>query len=520
MALAPLLLQQTNNKLINSRFRIVYRLPFGFLVKIISPYPKFELNYSVANASLYVRCDQEIISYIDGSIVKGAAMHFTCTVSRHLTNDLTKFKWRDNATIQHRREVALRNTNTDSWTVTYEPDKYPAGVYSMTVDVQSCMVMKLPKISTYFIEYQDLTNWYNRPLCLSNSHANALFNITDTLNGKIVLSQRNRTRDSAFVSSSNAVNHEIQLTQTDGNYISKASKLTTHWFVDCAHYSTTNDLRFLFHHQQLGEHIVEALVIADFTSSTKLIELPPHPLDNTFPYVCSGPAKSSDTEQAYGYFLKKIHVKAPISNIRVIGDTSIPRGEQLSLQVKCETSKNLEYCVRYMMDKYYVTGNESCEAYTRLYACDFIINENLAETKYTVVIIIKNEVSKAVYPVPIAFHEVTKAGTSPIVFPVIATFVSVGLLLLGQGNVCNKECDELIVSMSECQSKSNQVNLEELSLNGTGAEKSEPKCQANERHFVGGIKMLFMVYMAVVGGMLLMSVLFWVLPLLGQDILP
>lgn len=130
------------------------------------------------------------------------------------------------------------------------------------------------------------------------------------------------------------------------------------------------------------------------------------------------------------------------------GNNWLQPGELLSLKVSCTGSKDIGYCVQYKKGEYNITGNETCFFYIPLDACDFSITRYFSYSKNTIVIIIKNDVSKYVTPVTVniykgkfisklmnilvIFFVVNKqAQLSVIVVPVAFSLVAVVLIVFG-----------------------------------------------------------------------------------------
>lgn len=65
----------------------------------------------------------------------------------------------------------------------------------------------------------------------------------------------------------------------------------------------------------------------------------------------------------------------------------------------------MEYCVQYKRGEYNITGNETCFVYTPLDSCDFSITRYFSYPKNTILIIIKNDVSKVVTPVAVNIYK-------------------------------------------------------------------------------------------------------------------
>lgn len=90
------------------------------------------------------------------------------------------------------------------------------------------------------------------------------------------LKQNNITRSEQYVSSKGTVRHLIDLKQTDANYIKSAPTVLSYWFVDCVYYGFNNYLQFDFNYTDPDKtHVVEALVVADFTPLPPTTTVPP-----------------------------------------------------------------------------------------------------------------------------------------------------------------------------------------------------------------------------------------------------
>lgn len=107
-------------------------------------------------------------------------------------------------------------------------------------------------------------------------HFFSLLSFSETLNGGIQLVQNNVTRKEEFVSSTEPVKQIIDLKKTDADYIKSAPTVITYWFVDCVYYGLTNDMIFNFNYTDPDHtHMVEALVVADFTPLPPTTTIPP-----------------------------------------------------------------------------------------------------------------------------------------------------------------------------------------------------------------------------------------------------
>ncbi|XP_063920014.1 uncharacterized protein LOC135135010 isoform X2 [Zophobas morio] len=404
----------------------------------------------------------------NGPIVKGANITFKATLyddDNNLASGSFKYGWVDTAVPVHSREYETKNPE-DTWTILYNDTVYPAGRYVVQVQVYKYYILFWTEVASSRVD----------------------FHINETLNGEILLIQKNQTRNSVYVSNADTVIHNVSLKPTDADFIKRAPTVLTYWFVDCTYYGFRRDFIFPFNYTQAEqEHFVEALVVADFTplpppttttpstttstttttkptttskttttsttttpkpTTTKSSTVAPTttpPVNKTvgkrdvkqqtgiFPFVCNSTQVVTDPRKTYGYFAKKIKVKAPVSKVNVTGNNWLQHGDLLSLNVKCRGSKNLQYCVRYEKGVYNVTGKENCSYSRELEKCEFPIQRYFTESmEYTIIIIIENEVSKVVTPVAVTVYKVKKQPQlSVIVVPVAFSLVAVVLIVFG-----------------------------------------------------------------------------------------
>lgn len=237
------------------------------------------------------------------------------------------------------------------WNVTYEPDaeKYPVGVYEVQVVVQNYLVF-----------------WYR-----TITSVRLYFQITDTVNGEFNLIQQNKTRENEFVASLEPLTFNVSVKETDWNFIKTAPTIATFWFIDCVYYGFSNNFSYVTNYTTAEEvHLVEALIVADFTplpppttlppsttttikptaaptttspvTTTKPIKKPVNdtislkhvrrsipennhnatsnikvykngtlvPYEGYFPYVCNSTKIATDPQKSYGYFRKTFTVKS------------------------------------------------------------------------------------------------------------------------------------------------------------------------------------------------------------------
>ncbi|KAJ4446185.1 hypothetical protein ANN_12878, partial [Periplaneta americana] len=124
------------------------------------------------------------------------------------------------------------------------------------------------------------------------------------------------------------------------------------------------------------------------------------------PYICLNSSTiPADPNKTYGYFHRKLVVKAPISNVTITGTNWLKHGDMLDLKVSCNGSADIGYCIRFFTGSYNVTGNETCPTLIST-DCQFSVIHYFREpSMYTLLIIIRNDVSKVVNKVGINVYE-------------------------------------------------------------------------------------------------------------------
>lgn len=148
---------------------------------------------------------------------------------------------------------------------------------------------------------------------------------------------------------------------------------------------------------------------------------------------CSNTSFVPDSNKTYGYFYRKIYVRAPITNISIEGTNWIQPWDMLSLNVTCKASGPIIKCLQFHRGKYNITGNETCDNKEHLRTCNFsIVHYFLEPSVYTILIILNNEVSQQIYPLTVNIYKViTKPQLSVIVVPVSCSLVAVVLIVFG-----------------------------------------------------------------------------------------
>ncbi|XP_029170282.1 uncharacterized protein LOC114939972 isoform X2 [Nylanderia fulva] len=386
-----------------------------------------------------------------------------------------KYKWTDNSMDRHEYEIVGTSNTTTFWNVTYSRENNTPGTYMVDIEVS---------YHTWGI------------IWTFDTSARIEFEITEYLNGNITAKQTNKTIVGDYISSVNETNLTIDIRKGDYDFImQKATAISTYWFIDCKYYGHTDNFAFTYNFTSPGmTHEIGALVIASYDPPTTTTILPSTtttaPINVTtvspnattanpngtritdvttimlsttvasvdpsikpvttaspittistidaanmsLPYICSNTSLiPPDPNKTYGYFYRKIHVRAPVSNISVEGTNWIQPWDMLSLNVTCKGSGPFCKCLQFHHGKYNITGNETCDDVEQLHSCNFsILHYFLEPSVYTILIILNNEVSKQVYPLTINIYKVTtKPQLSVIVVPVSCSLVAVVLIVFG-----------------------------------------------------------------------------------------
>jgi len=403
-------------------------------------------------------------------VVSGATVTFKATITEDnwaAPYGAYQFKWKDNAIPQH-HYITEGAATTSYWNVTYPKDKYPPGQYEVQVEV-----------SKWTFIYWNIGS------------KRLDFDITNLLNGGMNMTQNNvQVKDEDgkdYVSSAAEVSHLVYFSGPDQAFVKNATSVITYWFVDCIYYGATPDQTFKFNYTNFNykQVEVEALVVVSFdepvppnttvappTTTSVTPTVLPIPASNTtakpmlhtnittterptnatalvdpnlklgtnatmipiLPYVCVNTSIiPPDPKKTYGYFSRTVDVKAPVSNVVVTGNNWLQHGDILNLSVSCNGSAPFLYCLLVTEGEYNVTGNETCNRETLIPECQITLPRYLHNAgTYTVLIIIKNQVSRNITRVGVNIYEVKKhPQLSVIVVPVACSAIAVTLIIFG-----------------------------------------------------------------------------------------
>ncbi|KYQ56453.1 hypothetical protein ALC60_04530 [Trachymyrmex zeteki] len=407
----------------------------------------------------------------DGPVVLGGTITFRADVYRDGKRPKETFRyiWKDNSLMKHNYESKKTSNTTTFWSISYPRESNIPGNY--TVELQ----VKCLSYSFFWV---------------TDTSARIEFEISEGLNGNIAIKQANKTIAGEYISSTNETKLTIDLRKGDYDFITqKATAILTYWFIDCKYYGQTNDFTFIYNFTSPGiTYEVGALVIASYdppttttmaptttvapvnvttvasntttanTNGTLVTVVVPitvtsvkppmksttialpintstvEPANISLPYICSNTSLIlPDPKKTYGYFYKKMHVRAPVSNISVEGTNWIQPWDMLSLNITCKGSGPFSKCLQFYHGKYNTTGNETCDNVDHLYSCNFSISHYFLQPGvYTILIILNNEVSTQIYPLTINIYKVTtKPQLSVIVVPVSCSVIAVVLIVFG-----------------------------------------------------------------------------------------
>ncbi|XP_067007546.2 uncharacterized protein [Anabrus simplex] len=411
----------------------------------------------------------------NGPVVSGANITLKAelfNIYDQSPNGTFSYSWKDNAIAQHFGETPDTNATVAYWNVSYPADIYPPGPY-------------LAQVTVYEREFI-------RVACASQRVS---YDITDMLNGQMELKQNGTRNTDGFVSNAAEVSHKISLSPPDFTFLAKnATSIFTYWFVDCVYYGYSTDFRFLFNYTEMRSYNVEALVVASFdeipdttvpplTTTLEPISSTPVSPDHSnvtslaaspnstsvdflssvtevnyiltkntsvpytskygtifnnetvkLPFVClNSSIIPRDITKVYGYFRRELFVKAPITNVILKGKQWLPAGEVFHLDIFCNGSGTFFHCMKIKPGVYNITGDETCASELSSEKCFMKLVHYFREpSTYTIVAIIRNDVSQIVMPFAIRMYEVTKQPQlSVIIVPVTFSVVAVILIVFG-----------------------------------------------------------------------------------------
>ncbi|XP_023012413.2 uncharacterized protein [Leptinotarsa decemlineata] len=427
----------------------------------------------------------------DGPIVAGATINFTVSVFDEdalATGINLKYAWEDES-IHHHTRLAENQNATDSWVITYNASVYPFGHYVVQVVIEKCVMwdafcFEIGSARTEF----EITETLNGALKLNQNNktrSNDFVSNAETVIHEVDLKKSDLdyvktaptvltywfvdctyygiTTDFKFAYNYTVADeiHFVEaLVMADFTPIPPTTTVAPSTTTVKPNSTTVTPATTTIQPNSTTikpiTTSIPTTISPNVTTTSTSKSVARRSIDNSaknnnvtskistlvdgklvayngsFPFVCNGSQLTSSSMKTFGHFFKKIEVKAPLSNVNVNGNNWIQPGDLLSLKVSCTGSKNIDYCVNYLRGEYNVTGNETCGIYERLDTCSFRIKRYLWHPKTTILIIIKNEVSKIVTPVTVNIYKVNKQPQlSVIVVPVVFTLVAVVLIVFG-----------------------------------------------------------------------------------------
>ncbi|XP_014295395.1 location of vulva defective 1 isoform X1 [Microplitis demolitor] len=386
--------------------------------------------------------------------------------------------WRDDAVPSHRYESPITSNTTNIWSVQYPAELYPVGEYTVEVKVERKVFLFWPEITSQHRTFE-ITPLLNGNITIKQSN-NTLTSeyVSSDSEAEVVIKLRKGDIDYIEANATEITTFWF----VDCKYYGQSNDYTFHY--NFTKPETVASLEALVvasydppttipHPTTTPATTTTTTTSAppsngtipsnSTTSNTTTTTTTPKPITTTLkpavttpstnssttpstdgssidyknislPYVCVNTSLvSPDPKKTYGYFQREIKVRAPIKNITVEGTNWIKPWDLLSLNVTCHGSGPFYKCLEYHRGNYNITGNETCDNGELLNSCNFSISHYFLDPNvYTIIMILKNDVSVHVYPLTINIYEVTtKAQLSVIVVPVSCTLAAVVLIVFG-----------------------------------------------------------------------------------------
>ncbi|KAI5651918.1 hypothetical protein NE865_00255 [Phthorimaea operculella] len=357
-----------------------------------------------------------------GPVVRGSNVTFTATITDYDNSEI-EYDFRDDAEPQH-YDWRRISANTSTWVVEYPRDLYEAGEYSVSV------VIKKNYFGIFIYEDSDKVT----------------FNLTESLNGNLVLLQNNTERPNSFVAVNKSVTHYIKLPENEMQFlIQKSSQIITYWFIDCNFYDKTTD--FAFNYTYSDPMMNAPHKVAKRAVSNKTKHKASTVLDT---FICKNANVPIGPDYTYGHYRMNIGVREPIATVNITGLNWLQHGDLMNLQVKYAGSPPFDYCAEYKPGQYNITGNETCRFKTRTVSNVFPLVHYFSDSdQHTVVVVIENDIGKVVSRATINIYKENDIGKvvsratiniykasvhaqlSVIVVPVVSCLLAVILIVFG-----------------------------------------------------------------------------------------
>lgn len=138
--------------------------------------------------------------------------------------------------------------------------KYPPGKYEVQVVVKKKIYLFEYAITSSRANFV-LSGWYTS---IQKWKFQKIL-VLGTLNGELLIIQKNETLKKQFVSTDTAVISSVFLSKPDAKYLENATSVTSYWFIDCVYYGPTNNGLFIHKFPKSEEeHTIDVLMVADF----------------------------------------------------------------------------------------------------------------------------------------------------------------------------------------------------------------------------------------------------------------
>ncbi|KAG7209606.1 hypothetical protein KM043_011263 [Ampulex compressa] len=421
----------------------------------------------------------------DGPIVLGATITFRADLYDNNNNPpigVFKYKWEDSVFRSHKYQTPSTSNTTTYWNVSYPSDVNSIGTYKVNVIVSEQIISFWWNDITSNWTSFEITEFLNGNITVEQSNKTEDLYVSSTSETKLTVDlykgdhdyiiQKATTIstywfiDCEHYGQTNDFSFVFNFTNPDASHVIGALVIasyeppTTTTVLSPTTTTVPNATTVPIYTTNLPNRTVlnvntssiatgtTPLSTSDITTQIPTMASTIMPLTTeailnknitnsgniSLPYICFKPSIIPvDPNKTYGYFFKKVEVRAPIMNITVEGTNWIQPWDMLSLNVTCKGSEPFYKCLQYHRGKYNITGNETCNNADQLQLCNFsIIRYFLEPSVYTILVILNNDVSKQIYPLTINIYKVTKKPQlSVIVVPVSCTLAAIVLIVFG-----------------------------------------------------------------------------------------
>ncbi|CAG0917806.1 unnamed protein product [Notodromas monacha] len=390
--------------------------------------------------------------------VKGSQCGFSAKIDdpKHSDGQAYTYSWSDD----YRESHSLVETKTDlSSSVTFDYQK--PGVYKMFLKVTTTTFKIFPvEIASGSIEFQ----------------------VTEYLNGRVVAIQNGTelTKDSVsnlYLGSSKVPTTFVVQLHDPYDLIGKASMTSFLWDVNDVVQNTTVNGNYTQNLTSIGQVKLRVTVTAYFnqpttttstTTSTTTIATTTAPTTTTpktdtnattvppknFTSALAARSKRGilqsvesllvpskqraefDDSRPFflqGVFETDVDISDPIDALNITGNTWLPRGTLLRLNVSCAGTGPWKRCWLPKTGSYNVTNKETCLMPVTQYVCDFgVVHYFPTHGVYTMVLVMENSVSKIVKAIAVNVYDVaSEPQLSTIIVPVLCSVLAMVFVIFG-----------------------------------------------------------------------------------------